>query len=106
MSVRPGAWPEVPDKTAAVARASFPRGSLPMRLRDHLGAWCADADFACLYDEKGRPGLSPAQLMAVMVLQFAENLTGRQAADAVRGRIDWEYCLGLELTDSGFDSRS
>ena len=103
MSVRPGAWPEVPDQTAAVARASFPRGSLAMRLRDHLGAWCLDADFAGLYDERGRPGLSPAQLMAVTVLQFAENLTDRQAADAVRGRIDWKYCLGLELTDSGFD---
>jgi transposase len=103
MSVRPGMWPEVPDQTAAVARASFPRGSLPMRLRDHLGAWCSDADFAGLYDAAGRPGLSPAQLMIVTVLQFAENLTDRQAADAVRGRIDWKYCLGLELTDKGFD---
>ena len=39
----------------------------------------------------------------VTVLQFAENLTDRQAADAVRGRIDWKYALGLELTDPGFD---
>jgi IS5 family transposase len=30
-------------------------------------------------------------------------LTDRQAADAVRGRIDWKYALGLELTDPGFD---
>jgi transposase len=103
MSVRPGIWPEVPDGTAAVARAAFPRGSLAMRVRDHLGPWWADADFAGLYDGKGRPGLSPAQLMVVTVLQFAENLSDRQAADAVRGRIDWKYCLGLELTDSGFD---
>ena len=36
----------------------------------------------------------------VMVLQFAENLTDRQAADAVRGRIDWKYLLGLELTEA------
>lgn len=35
--------------------------------------------------------------------EFAENLTDRQAADAVRGRIDWKYALGLELTDRGFD---
>jgi transposase len=27
----------------------------------------------------------------------------RQAADAVRSRIDWKYALSLELTDSGFD---
>ena len=33
----------------------------------------------------------------------AENLTDRQAALAVRCRIDWKYCLGLELTDPGFD---
>ena len=29
--------------------------------------------------------------------------TGRQAADAVRGRLDWKYALGLELEDPGFD---
>ncbi|HJY69313.1 MAG TPA: transposase, partial [Streptosporangiaceae bacterium] len=39
----------------------------------------------------------------ITVLQFTENLTGRQAADAVRGRLDWKYCLGLELDDEGFD---
>jgi len=37
-------------------------------------------------------------------VQFAENLSDRQAADAVRGRIDWKYALGLELADPGFDS--
>jgi transposase len=104
MSVRPGEWPEVPEATAAVARASFPKGSLAMRLRDGLGPWYEDADFAGLYAEgPGRPGLSPAQLMTVTVLQFTEDLTDRQAADAVRGRIDWKYCLGLDLGDSGFD---
>lgn len=36
-------------------------------------------------------------------MQFAENLTDRQAADAVRSRIDWKYALGLNLEDSGFD---
>jgi len=38
------------------------------------------------------------------VMQFAEGLSDRQAADAVRGRIDWKYALALELTDPGFDS--
>ncbi|MFC9916563.1 transposase [Streptomyces sp. NPDC059862] len=36
-------------------------------------------------------------------LQFAENLSDRAAADAVRTRIDWKYALGLELDDPGFD---
>ncbi len=41
--------------------------------------------------------------MMVTVLQFSENLTDRQAADAVRDRVFWKYALGLELDDSGFD---
>ncbi len=39
----------------------------------------------------------------VTIFQFAEGLSDRQAADAVRARIDWKYALGLELTDPGFD---
>ena len=89
--------------TVQVARAAFPRGSLAIRIRDQLGAWCEDEAFAGVYGTRGAPGLSPAQLAAVTVLQFAENLTDRQAADEVRGRIDWKYCLGLELADPGFD---
>ena len=38
------------------------------------------------------------------VLQFSENLTDRQAAEAVRDRITWKYALGLELGDPGFDA--
>ncbi|HEY6275069.1 MAG TPA: transposase, partial [Streptosporangiaceae bacterium] len=52
---------------------------------------------------RGTSGISPAQLAMVTVLQFTENLTDRQAADAVRGRLDWKYCLGLALEDEGFD---
>jgi len=47
--------------------------------------------------------LPPWRLALVTVLQFRENLSARQAADAVRARIDWKYLLGLELTDAGFD---
>jgi len=36
-------------------------------------------------------------------MQYAEGLPDRQAADAVRSRIDWKYALNLELTDPGFD---
>ena len=103
MSVQPGLWPPVPDGTALVARAAFRKGSLAIRIRDELGIWCQDEDFADLFGSRGRPGVRPAQLAVVSVLQFCENLTDRQAADAVRGRMDWKYCLGLELTDPGFD---
>ena len=101
--MQPKPWPEVPAATAKVARAAFRKGSLAMRARDELGAWYADADFAAAYGVRGAPGMSPAQLAMVTVLQFAGNLTDRQAADAVRGRLDWKYCLGLALDDEGFD---
>ena len=44
-----------------------------------------------------------SRLALVSVLQYVEDLSDRQAADAVRGRIDWKYLLGLDLTDPGFD---
>jgi transposase len=103
MSMQPGPWPEVPEDTARVAKRAFRKGSLAIRARDELGAWCDDAGFAGVYGVRGKPGISPAQLAMVTVLQFAEDLTDRQAADAVRGRLDWKYCLGLELADEGFD---
>jgi transposase len=103
MSMFAQPWPEVPAETARVARRAFRKGSLAIRARDELGAWCADADFGGCYQVAGRPGISPAQLAMVTVLQFAGNLTDRQAADAVRGRLDWKYCLGLDLADDGFD---
>src|SRR5215470_17038744 len=104
MSLHPRSWPEVPAVTAQVARAAFgKRGALPIRIRDELGGWYADADFTGAYRVRGRPGLSPAQLAMVTVLQFTEDLADRQAADAVRSRLDWKYCLGLELTDPGFE---
>ena len=40
----------------------------------------------------------------VSVLQFAEQLSDQQAADAVRSRIEWKYLLALPLEDDGFDA--
>jgi transposase len=103
MSMQPKPWPGVPAVTARVAKRAFGKqGSLPIRIRDELGSWYADAQFAVAYRVRGKPGLSPAQLAMVTVLQFTEDLTDRQAADAVRGRVDWKYCLGLDLEDAGF----
>ena len=103
MSMQPHPWPEVPASTARIAKRAFRKGSLAMRARDELGAWYQDEAFRATYGTRGAPGISPAQLAMVTVLQFTENLTDRQAADAVRGRLDWKYCLGLALDDEGFD---
>jgi transposase len=93
----------VPEETARVARAAFPRGTRWMRLRDELGVIYEDGAFQSLFSTRGRPAEAPWRLALVSVLQFAEDLSDRQAAEAVRGRLDWKYLLGLELTDPGFD---
>ena len=103
MSLRPAEIAPVPARTAQVAVAAFPRGCAAMRMRDELGAIYDDQMFASLFPARGQPAYSPWRLALVTVLQFAEGLPDRQAADAVRGRIDWKYALSLELTDPGFD---
>jgi transposase len=105
MSMRPQPWPEPSDEIVAAVRKMYRgrRAPLPVVIRDELGELFADEQFAAGFGVRGRPGWSPAQLAVVTALQFAENLTDRQAADAVRLRIDWKYCLGLGLADEGFD---
>src|SRR3954466_13013023 len=103
MSLRRAEIAPVPAATAQVAVAAFPKGCPAMRMRDELGAIYDDRMFASLYQARGRPAHAPWRLALVTVLQFAEGLSDRRAADAVRGRIDWKYALGLELADPGFD---
>ncbi len=103
MSLKPQAIHAVPEDTTRVARAAFPHGNPYLTLRDALGPIFADTDFAALFPSCGQPGLPPWRLALVTILQFRENLADRQAAEAVRARIDWKYLLGLELTDPGFD---
>src|SRR5687767_14627593 len=103
MSLKSETIPSVPEDTTRVARAAFPHGNPYLTLRDTLGRIFADADFAALFPACGQPGLPPWRLALVTILQFREHLADRQAAEAVRARIDWKYLLGLELTDPGFD---
>ena len=93
----------VPDRTAQVARAIFPKGNPVTRLHDDLHMVVEDRDFADLFPTRGRPAEAPVRLALATLLQFMEGLTDRQAADAVRTRIDWKYLLCLELTDVGFN---
>jgi transposase len=103
LSLRPAQHRDVPVDTERVCRAAFPKGALCIRVRDALGPVFDDAQFNTLFSGRGRPALSPGRLALVSVLPFAEGLSDRQAADAVRGRIDWKYALGLDLSDAGFD---
>jgi len=106
MCMQPAAWPE-PDSQIAAAIAAKYRGKRPrplaVQIRDRLGQWLEDEAFAAAFGTRGKPGWSPSRLALVTVLQRAENLTDRPAAEAVRTRIDWQYLLGLPLDDPGFD---
>jgi transposase len=75
-----------------------------MQMRDVLGRIYTDEQFADLFPKEGQPAEAPWRLALVTVIQFVENLSDQRAADAVRGRIDVKYLLGLELTDAGFDA--
>jgi transposase len=95
--------PPVPEETAHVARAVFPRGNVLMQLRDTLGTIYTDEAFADLFPTHGQPALAAWRLALVTLFQFLEGLTDRQAADAVRDRLAWKYALSLDLCDPGFD---
>ncbi len=97
MSMRPVGLPEIPEQTVVVARAAFPKGSLAIRARDRLAEVFVDEPFTEAFGVRGAPGLSPGVLSLVMVLQFAEGLTDRQAAAMAVRAIDWKYALGAEL---------
>jgi transposase len=103
MSLHPHVVAPVPAETARVAHAAFPKGHPYLTCRDVLGTIFQDEDFTALFPAWGQPGLPPWRLALVTIMQFRENLADRQAAEAVRARIDWKYLLSLELTDPGFD---
>ena len=103
MSLQPQTVYLVPEETARVAHAIFSKPNPIMRLYDEFGVIFNDAEFADLFPRHGQPAAAPVRLALASLLQFLEGLTDRQAADAVRTRIDWKYLLCLELTDPGFD---
>jgi transposase len=104
MTLHPQAFCPIPEETARIAHAAYPKGHLYIQVRDELGAVYDDQSFAHLFPQCGQPAEAPWRLLLVSIMQFAEGLSDRQAADAVRGRLDWKYMLSLELTDPGFDA--
>ena len=103
MSLHPENVPAIPEETARVARHLYQKTNRYRLLRDELGTLYTDEQFAALYPSSGQSAASPWRLALVLIMQFMENYTDRQAAEAVRSRIDWKYVLSLELTDLGFD---
>ena len=103
MSLHPLSIELIPKTTASVALQAFPKGNRYILLRDELGTIYTDAEFAPLFSVHGQSAISPWRLALICVMQFLEDLTDRQTADAVRSRIDWKYLLSLDLGNPGFD---
>jgi len=103
MSLKPQPIGPIPEETGRIAQAAYPKGNISMQLRDVLGTLYEDEQFASLFPHRGQPAEAPWRLALVSVMQCMEGLSDRQAADAVRGRLDWKYALGLDLSDPGFD---
>ncbi len=103
MSLKSLPIPPIPEETARVGRAVFPRGNVLMQLRDTLGTLYTDEAKARLFPTHGQPALAPWRLALVTLFQFMEGLTDRQEAFAVRDRLAWKYALSLDLCDPGFD---
>ena len=101
MSLHPQEIPPVPEETARVARAILPQGKRYLLLRDELGTIYADELFADVYPRLGQPAEQPWRLALVTVMQCMENYTDRQAAEAVRIRIDWKYVPPLRVDRPG-----
>jgi len=93
MSLKPQPDSFVPADTLRVAKAAFAKGNPYLTLHDELGPIFEDADFTELFSEVGQSAIPPWRLALVTIMQFRENLSDRQAAEAVRSRIDWKYLL-------------
>jgi len=89
MAMHPSSIDAIPEETARVARAAFRKGTLLMRVRDEIGVLYDDTMFATLYEARGQSAMAPWRLALVTLFQVLENLSDRQAAEAVRSRIDW-----------------
>ncbi|MFJ9847368.1 transposase [Kitasatospora sp. NPDC101155] len=104
VSMEPQPWPEpAPEVVRAVRAKNYGRKvPLPVAVRDRLGELFPD-EYGEAFGKTGPAGWPPGRLALATVFQLAEDLTDRQAADAVRDRLSWMYALGLDLADTGFD---
>ena len=92
---------QMPNETQRIGQHLLPEKNVYRLIGDELFAKLKEEDFADLYPSEGQPGFSPVILALVMVFQFMEKLPDRQAAEALRMRLDWKYALHLSLDDEG-----
>jgi len=88
----------------AVLGPKLLRSDSPYRLvGEQLYEEYDEADYVDLYHAEGKPAISPVLLSFVTAFQYMENLSDREAVEAVRVRLDWKYALHLPLDYAGFN---
>ncbi len=71
-----------------MARAAFPKGNLAISGQTELEGIYTDELFADLYPKRGKPAQAAWRLALVTVLQFAKELSDREAVTAVKARLE------------------
>jgi transposase len=104
MSLKPKPVGPIPEDTLKLGQQLLSETDLMRQIGDKYANLVKDEDFASMYSVTGQPGLSPARLALVSVLQAMEHISDRQARAMVRTRIDWKYALHLPLSYGGFDA--
>ena len=95
-------WP-MPEETGRIGKKLLEENDPYRLIGEQIFEKWEEGEFADLYSSEGKPGYSPVILAFVSIFQFMERLADRQAAQALRMRLDWKYALHLPLEDAGFD---
>jgi hypothetical protein len=87
MSLQPQTWYLVPEETARVARAAFPKGNPYLRMYEELGVIYTDQQFAALFPQRGQPATSPVRLALATMSSPLPRQTGSRAGFLDHGLI-------------------
>jgi transposase len=93
----------IPEQTALVVRASFPKGNIYMKMYEELEELYQEEEFQLLCSQCRQFALSPVKLALITLMQWCEKSTDINVANLVAASLSWKYTLGLELTESEFD---
>ena len=100
----PKSRPHIPPYTAHAARAAFGPENPYLLIGDRLCCWLEALDGGPLRDTfLDGPRWDDLVLSMVTLFQYIEQVPDREAADAVRTRLDWKYALHLPIDYPGIE---
>lgn len=97
-------FPSIPTSTIRAARALYGRGNLYLRLGDRLNQLVSKLDQGTFADQLSK---NRTALLAVLtIIQYVENLTDAEMAEAIQLRMDLRYALHLATPSPRLDPHS